>query len=122
MLAAIDPDNPDILKWQNRQQVFTIIRLRCLSQGWLQTGRWPEADQATMMAYVKNLSDLGELQALELSIMQEYEASPENFTVNPAECDKLRDLDDEAITNLLNGQSASDLWLTMQAEAGNSRK
>lgn len=112
MLATIDPDDPGIQKWWRRQQVFHI-RISCASQGWLShIEHWSEVDQQTMMTYLKNLSEWGEIRAIELSNRQEYTAAPEHFTVNPIECEKLQYLDDAAIQVLLNGQNAQQFWRT----------
>lgn len=118
MLAIIDPDDPDIQKWWQRQQVFHI-QFSCTLQGWLNhVERWSDIDQETMMAYAKNLSELGELRSLMLLNLQDYAVSPEYFSVNPAECEKLQYLDDAAIALFLNGENAQDAWQTMQIEAG----
>jgi len=47
----------------------------------------------------------------------EYSALSGDFTVNPSECDKLLDLDEEAMARLVDGRDPYAAWLAMQAEA-----
>ena len=118
MLRDIDPDDPRIRSWQLRGQVSSIMQI-CFSPRWLNnTELWPETSVETMMNWAKNLSELGEVQGNRLTAMQEYNTSPDDFVVTPADCDKLLDLDDEGMARLVDGQDPYAAWQTMQAEAG----
>lgn len=117
MLRAIDPDDPQIRYWQLRGQAFHVMQF-CLSPRWL--GRlelWSETDVTTMRNWAKNIDELGEVKGNRLTAIQEYNASPDDFAVNPADCDKLLDLDDEAMARLVDGQNPYAAWKRMQAEA-----
>jgi hypothetical protein len=59
------------------------------------------------MSWAKNVSELGEWGGNRLSAFQEYSVSPDNFVINPAECE---DLDDEEMERIMNGQTAYAAW------------
>jgi len=118
MLREIDPDDLRIRKWQLRGQVSSIMQI-CFSPRWLDNSElWPKTSVETMMNWAKNLDELGEWEGNRLTSMQEYSASPGDFAVNPSACDKLLDLDDEAMARLVDGRDPYAAWLAMQAEAG----
>lgn len=70
-----------------------------------------------MMNWAKNVDALGEEEGNRLTAIQEYNASPDDYAVNPADCDKLLTLDDEAMAKLMDGRSHYAAWQAIQAEA-----
>ena len=72
---------------------------------------YTETDQQTLLNWTRNLDELGEWNGNKLTSMQEYDVSPENFAVNPADCEKLLDLDDEDMTRLVDDRNSYSEWL-----------
>jgi hypothetical protein len=117
MLKALDPDDPGIKLWQNRGSVFGVMQ-SCFMPYWqLNMELSSEEVDAAMMNWTKNISELGEWEGTRLSAFQDYGTTPGHFIVNPADCDKLKDLDDEAMEKLINGQTSAAVWRSMQDEA-----
>lgn len=121
-LQTMNPDDPRIPKLQLRKEALEVVR-HCLSPLWVHDiDRWLDIDKSTMMDFAKNLSEQGEWKGYRLSAMQEYDARPEIFLVNPADCDGLLELDDKALETLINGQSAYEVWQAMQTEASAQKR
>jgi hypothetical protein len=117
MLTELDPNDPGIKRWQNRQYVFSTMQT-CFQPYWQVNIELSSEDvDASMMNWKKNISKLGEWEGTRLSAFEDYGTFPEHFIVNPADCDKLKDLDDEAMEKLINTQSPGEVWRSMQAEA-----
>lgn len=113
MISVIDPNDPDIRQLQIRGDIFYVSQM-CFAPDWRQ--RLPWNSEAQIMNWARNLSELGEAEGHRLTAFQEYLDSPESFAVNPAECDTLMDLDDEAMEKFMNGQRAVEAWKAMQHE------
>jgi hypothetical protein len=117
MLTELDPNDPGIKRWRNRQYVFSVMQT-CFAPYWQVNMELSSEDVDTsMMNWTKNISELGEWEGIRLSAFEDYTTFPEHFIVNPADCDKLKDLDDEAMEKLINTQSPGEVWRSMQAEA-----
>ena len=55
--------------------------------GLMPAGYWPQ--------YLKDLQEVGESMALERAAQREYALNPEEFTMNPGDCEGIYDLDEE---------------------------
>lgn len=117
MLTELDPNDPGIKRWRNRQYVFSVMQT-CFQPYWQVNMELSSEDVDTsMMNWNKNISELGEWEGTRLSAFEDYAAFPEHFIVNPADCDKLKNLDDEAMENLINTQNPGEVWRSIQDEA-----
>jgi len=112
MLKAIDPDDPGVQSWEIRGRVLGKVGM-CFAPSWqTSTLLFTDADKKTLMNWAGNLDELGEWNGNRLTAMQEYEVSPENFAVNPTECEKLLGLGDEDMLSLVEGQKSTSELLT----------
>ncbi len=117
ILTELDPNDPGIKRWRNRQYVFSAMQT-CFQPYWQVNMELSSEDVDTsMMNWTKNISELGEWEGIRLSAFEDYTTFPEHFIVNPADCDKLKDLDDEAMEKLINTQSPGEVWRSIQGEA-----
>jgi len=121
MLKEVDPGDPRIRHLQLIGQTFSVVQF-CLAPRWhLHIELLPEAGVAALLNWAKNLDALGEWEGNKLTSIQEYSVSPDDYAVNPANCEKLLDLDDEAMVRLVDGQSPYAAWEKIQAEVGSHK-
>ena len=111
MLKAVDPDDPRIQSWNLRSQVFGIVQMCYLTRWQTSVVTGSEASVETIMNWSRNLDEWGEWKGNKLTSIQEYIASPNDFEVNPADCDKLFDLDEEDMARLVEDRQSYSEWL-----------
>lgn len=118
LLRVVDPENPEIQMWQARKNLLSVMQL-CFMPEWQRNPIW--TSEPKIMNWARNLSERGEWEGNRLTAFQEYRESPEDFTVNPAECDRLKDLDDEALNKFMDGRQATEVWNSMSSKSGDMK-
>lgn len=117
MLEEIDPDDPGVKHWQLRKDIFQLVYM-CQLVPWITDDRLLlETSETSIMNWAKNLSELGEWEGNRKTSFQEYAVSTDNFIVNPGDCNKLNDLDDEAIEELFKDRNPVLAWKSILSEA-----
>jgi hypothetical protein len=117
MLTELDPNDPGIRQWQIRGYIFSVMQMCFLPYWQVNMEIQSDAIEPSIKRWVKNISEFGEWEGTRLSAFEDYRASPEHFIVNPVDCDKLKDLDDEAMERFINNQGPGEAWRAMQDEA-----
>ena len=56
-----------------------------------------------MMSFWKNLDELSEWDGYKLSLQQEYDVAPEDYPVNPADCNAILEMDDASLGKFMGG-------------------
>jgi hypothetical protein len=116
MLRAANPQDPEILSWELRKQVFKIAQMCHMSPWQLDSDLEVKTDAATVLNWLNNLEKSGEWEGFRLSSRQEYEIAPEKYLYDPRKCDRLQTLDNENIITLLDGQTPDEAWQRMKAD------
>jgi len=113
MSEVIDPDDPGVRHWQLRGDLSRLIHM-CQTPVWQTKHQLLlDKDEAALMNWAKNLSDLGECQGNRLTAIQEYNISEDHFIVDPADCDSLFSLSDKDVETLLDGRNPVTQWQTI---------
>jgi hypothetical protein len=91
---------------------------RCFGQLWVSyPDQWPSVGATRIMNYWKNMDELGEWDGHKLTLAQEYDIAPENYLVNPADCNAILEMDDTSLAKFMDGRSATEVWDQMEADA-----
>ena len=117
MLTELDPHDPGIRQWQIRGYIFSVMQMCFLPYWQVNMEIQSDAIEPSIKRWVKNISELGEWEGTRQTAFQDYSISPEHFVVNPAACDSLKDLNDEAMERFINNQGPGEAWRAMQDEA-----
>lgn len=97
VVEAMGGDKATVLYLARKARTSTQVSV-CHLRVWKKTFESiPEMDESSVIAYLSDLSTVGEVGAIRNRAIREYEANPDDYEQDPALCDQLMDLDSESM-------------------------
>jgi hypothetical protein len=109
-----DPIDPEGLRFMRLYTIYEDVE-KCLEPRWKRAvSKWPSMDASIFEDFLKTQVRIGRWEANRQAAIQDFASNPTRYPQNPADCEQMFQLDNDALAALLGERDPVPGWVDSQ--------